>query len=273
MKESVYDETKIDVRADSYLLRASGQMMKFDGWKKVYKARKEIEKVELPAVEKDETLSLIKVDPQQKFTEPSSRYTEASIIKKLEELGIGRPSTYAPTISIIQVRNYVEKKEGKFYATPVGITVNDFLLKHFPKVFDYNFTARMEDDLDKIANGETKWVSKIRAFWDPFEKKLDKVAEKSKRVKIETEKLGKKCPKCSKGELVVRIGRYGKFVSCSRFPDCDHREKYLDKIGINCPECTKGEVIIKTTKRGRKFYGCSRYPKCSWASWRKPRSA
>ena len=275
MTASIYDETTIDVEAFShrplaisYLLRASGQVMKFDGWRKLFNISEEA--VVLPEVEKDEPLQLIKVMPEQKFTQPPARYTEASLIKTLEKLGIGRPSTYAPTISVIQIRNYVEKEEGKFTPTSVGIAVNDFLIKSFPKLFEYQFTAEMEDDLDNIANGQRKWTDVIKVFWNPFNKKLGSVTKNAKRVKIETEKLGRPCPECKKGELVIRIGRFGKFISCSRFPDCKYTEKYLEKTGANCPDCKKGEVIIKKSGRGRKFFGCSRYPDCKWASWRKP---
>ena len=285
MEASVYDETTIDVVAaengqwiakETYLLRASGQIMKFDGWKIVYggtsdsKSQKTNEENILPEVKADESLKMIKVISEQKFTEPPGAFTEASLIKKLEELGIGRPSTYAPTISTIQIRNYVEKLEGKFHPTHVGEAVNDFLLKYFSTIFDYGFTAKMEDDLDNVANGETEWVSMMRSFYGPFKKILSDVEKNSKRVKIKAEKLGKKCPECKKGELVVRIGRFGKFVSCSRFPDCDFREKYLEKIGMKCPECKEGDVIVKNTKMRRRFFGCSRYPECKWASWQNP---
>lgn len=276
MAAAVYDETTITVLAvksekltvNSYTLRASGQVMKFDGWKVLYNRTNG--EIKLPDVDKGESLQLIKVNPEQKFTEPPPRFTEATIIKTLEKLGIGRPSTYAPIITTIQLRQYVEKKEGKFYPTPVGISVNDFLITNFPDVFEYKFTAEMEADLDKIANGETEWVKTIRTFWGPFDKKLVNVTENSKRVKIEVEKTGRSCPECKVGELVIRIGRFGKFISCSRFPECKHTEKYVEKAGMKCPECGKGDVIIKTTKRGKRFYGCSRYPDCKWASWRKP---
>lgn len=309
MAAGVYDETTIEVIAElksehqsqvtsHYLLRASGQILKFDGWRAVYgELKNQKSKIPpgqkpsmaggktpnggegLPDVKKGDLLQLIKVLSQQKFTEPPPRYGEASLVKMLEKLGIGRPSTYAPTISTIQIRNYVEKKEGRFHPTPIGVAVNDFLIKNFPNVFEYSFTAGMEGDLDKVANGKKEWVGVIRSFWSPFEGKLESVEEKSKRVKIETEKLGKKCPKCVKeglsasrqGELVIRIGRFGKFISCSRFPECDYTGRYLEKIGIKCLDCKKGDVIVKKTKRGKRFYGCSRYPKCKWASWRKPK--
>jgi len=276
MTASVYDETSIDVYAkdgETYVLRASGQVIKFDGWRKVIPAKKDAEGVSvLPEVEKSEVLSLIKVSSQQKFTEPPARYNEASLIKTLEQLGIGRPSTYAPIITTIQIRNYVEKEEGKFIPTPVGVAVNDFLMEHFPEVFDYQFTAEMESDLDKVADGKNKWEESIKKFWNPFEKKLTSTEDHSKRVKIEVEKLGLDCPKCKKGELVVRIGRFGKFVSCSRFPDCDFTEKYIEKIGMKCPKCKKGDVIVKKTGKGKKFFGCSMYPKCDFASWRNPKA-
>ncbi len=272
MSSSVFDQTTIDVRASDYLLRASGQIMKFDGWRKVLPLKvSEEDLVELPEVKKDDPLSLIKVNPIQKFTEPPARFNEASLIKTLEKLGIGRPSTYAPIISTIQVRQYVEKKEGKFFATPVGITVTQFLMKNFPEVLDYKFTADMEDDLDKVANGEKVWQKEIKTFYTPFHKKLTDVTKNAKRVKIETEKLGEKCPECKVGELVIRIGRFGKFISCSRFPDCKYTAKYLEKVGVKCPECKVGDVIIKKTSKGRQFFGCSRYPECKWASWKDPR--
>lgn len=273
MKEAIYDETTIKVEGvngKKYLLRTSGRITKFDGWRKVIKKTGNNEEQELPALTINEELKLIKVNPNQKFTEPPPRYNEASIIRTLEKLGIGRPSTYAPTISTIQMRNYVEKKERRFYSTPVGVAVNDFLLANFPDVFEYSFTAEMENDLDEIAKGKKEWEKLISGFWTPLGKKLKKVEKDAKRVKIEVEKLGKKCPTCKEGELVIRIGRFGKFISCSRFPDCKHTEKYIEKVGMKCPECKKGDVIIKQTKKRRKFFGCSRYPDCEWASWRKP---
>ena len=288
MTESVFDETAIDVLAtplishqslntNNYLLRASGQVMKFDGWRKVIPLSKE-EAPELPVVGIDEALDLIKVTSEQKFTQPPPRYNEASLIKTLEKLGIGRPSTYAPIITTIQVRNYVEKLEGKFQPTPIGIAVNDFLVLNFKNIVDYSFTAQMENELDNIAKGEREWQKMMSEFYTPFDKKLEEVEEKAKRVKIEAEKLGKKCPTCElegrvgdkQGDLVIRVGRFGKFISCSLFPECKHTEKYIEKLGMKCPECKKGDIIVKTTRRGKKFYGCSRYPKCKWASWRKP---
>jgi len=186
-------------------------------------------------------------------------------------LGIGRPSTYAPTIHTIQVRKYIEKEDKKFFPTHIGEAVNSFLMTNFSDVFEYQFTADMENDLDNIANGTAVWEKVIDDFYKPFNKKLESVGETAKRVKIETEKLGRKCPECKEGELVIRIGRFGKFISCERFPDCKHTEKYLDKIDMKCPDCKEGDVIIKKTGKGRAFFGCSNYPECKYASWTNPK--
>jgi len=298
MSASIFDETVLEIlatctlNANIYTLRSSGQIMNFDGWRKVIpvKQMKDTSGVVfdspevnvLPDVEKDEKLDLIKTWGDQKFTQPPARYNEASLIKTLEKLGIGRPSTYAPTISTVQVRNYIEKNQSKqFTPTSIGIAVNDFLIGNFPETFDYQFTAKMENDLDDVANGKIKWESPIKEFYEPFAKKLKDVEKNSERVKIETEKLGRPCPDCDQartdgdktrtGELVVRTGRFGKFISCSLFPECKHTEKYLEKVGVICPECKKGEVIVKKTGKGRRFFGCSRYPDCKYASWRSPK--
>lgn len=272
MSDASYDETKLKIQAlglKKYLLISNGLVMKFEGWKILYSRKSE--DIILPEVKKGEDLSLFQVFSQQKFTQPPARYNEASLIKTLEKLGIGRPSTYAPIISTIQLRNYVEKKEGKFYPTKVGIAVNDFLVPNFKDVFDYSFTAKMEDYLDQVAKGDLSWQNLISDFWHPFVVILEDVEANSQRVKVETEKLGRKCPECKKGDLVVRIGRFGKFVSCSSFPECKYREKYVEKVGIKCPECKKGDVVVKKTAKGKRFYGCSSYPDCKWASWKLPK--
>lgn len=274
MAQAIYSETTIDVEASlkggdpKYLLRASGQIMKFDGWRKLFNIDKEV--VILPEVEKDEKLTKEKVWGDQKFTLPPARFNEASLIKTLEKLGIGRPSTYAPIISTIQARSYVEKAEGKFFPTTIGFAVTEFLTKNFPDELEYGFTAEMEEDLDRIAEGKIKWEVEMAKFWKPFSKKLESVEKTSERVKIETEKIGRKCPDCKEGELVIRVGRFGKFISCDRFPDCKHIEKFVEKTGFKCEECKDGELIVKRSKRG-KFYGCSNYPKCKYATWKLPK--
>lgn len=267
MSQAIYSETTIDVLADKYLLRASGQIMQFEGWRKLFPTDTEV--VLLPEIKKDEQLDLVKLDPIQKFTQPPARFNEASLIKTLEKLGIGRPSTYAPIISTIQLRAYVEKKEKNFFPTTIGFAVTEFLTTNFPAELEYGFTAGMEENLDKVALGKLKWTKLMSEFWKPFSKKLESVEKDSVRVKIETEKLGMHCPDCADGELVVRTGRFGKFISCSLFPECKHTEKFLDKVGIKCPDCKEGDVIVKKAKRGN-FFGCSRYPECKYASWKKP---
>jgi DNA topoisomerase I len=285
MNSARYAETSIDVAASTkykvpstkYLLRASGQIMIFDGWRKLFPRDSEV--VIFPDIEQGAGLTKVKVWGDQKFTQPPARYNEASLIKIMEKLGIGRPSTYAPTISTIQLRNYVEKNESKqFVPTTIGIAVNEFLLQNFAEIIEYEFTAGMEQKLDEIANGKLAWVREIKDFYKPFEKKISSVEKNAKRVKIEVEKLGRKCPECKEGELVIRTGRFGRFISCSRFPDCRHTEKLLEKIGFKCPDCDKGEVIVKKTgkglpagRQGRKFFGCSRYPDCKFASWKNPK--
>jgi DNA topoisomerase-1 len=188
----------------------------------------------------------------------------------LEERGIGRPSTYAPTLSTIQDRQYVERLDKRFKPTALGVAVNDFLVKNFPKIVDYGFTAKMEDDLDNIANGELQWEPTIADFYAPFEKDLETVSEVAERVKVEVETTGEKCPVCHEGDVVVRIGRFGKFLACSRYPECGYKANYMEKIGVKCPKCG-GDVILRRTKSRKSFYGCSNYPKCNYASWTKPK--
>lgn len=277
MNDAVWLQTKNRILAsgkNEYGLLAEGKIIKFSGWLVLYGKKEGMDDSGqiLPKLATDEVLGLDSVDPQQKFTQPPARYTEATLIKTLEEKGIGRPSTYAPTISTIQIRQYVEKEEGRFHPTALGITVNDFLIEHFADIFDYGFTAQMEDDLDNIAKGEKKWVPVIKDFFTPFSKKLDKV-KKAKRVQVPVEKTGEKCPKCGKGDLIIRVGRFGKFIACSNFPECKHTAPYVPSLsGVTCPDCG-GEVVVKRTKKGKQFYGCGNYPKCKWASWRKPKAA
>ena len=276
MASAVWDKAKIEVQAagekNIYLLTVDGKVIKFDGWRRVYGFSKKEngQEEELPDVKKGEDLDLVEVKNEQKFTQPLPRFNEASLIKTLEELGIGRPSTYVPIISTIQIRQYVEKEEGKFKPTSLGEVVNDFLVEYFPQVFDYQFTAQMEDELDDIAKGEREWMPVINEFYAPFEEKLSAVSEIAKRVQVPTEATGEKCPECKKGQVVIRIGRFGKFLSCSKFPDCKYTAPYVLKVeGAKCPDCGS-EVVIKRSRKGKQFYGCAGYPKCKWASWKKP---
>ncbi|MDP3998126.1 MAG: type I DNA topoisomerase [bacterium] len=275
MAEAVYEQTAMDISGKApktYLLRANGSEFKFDGWQKVYGKKEEGQK--LPPLKNGDEIVLKKpeseaVSATQHFTEPPPRYTEASLVKVLEENSIGRPSTYAPIISTIQEREYVEKVERKFQPTKLGLAVNDYLVKYFPDIDNVEFTAKMEDQLDDIANGQEKWVPVIRAFYEPFEKNLTRVTEVGEKVKVEVEEVkGETCEKCG-APLVIRRGKFGKFLACSRFPDCDFTKKYQIKIDIKCPKCG-GDVLLKKTRKGGTFYGCSNYPECKFASWRKP---
>lgn len=283
MKPAQVEKTVITVKAEVndkiYGLTAQGERLKFDGWLKVSPKWQLFKGQELPKLSQNDNLELVKVKPEQKFTQPPLRYTEASLIKVLEEKGIGRPSTYAPIISTIQDRNYVEKKEQKLWPTVIGKAVTEFLLKHFSKVMDYEFTAGMEAGLDEVAEGKVKWHLLLKNFYLDFDKKLKEAQEKAERVKIETEKTGDKCPECKarlpagrQGDVVIRVGRFGKFLSCSQFPECKYTANYKEVLeGFRCPDCGS-EVVVKKTKRGKQFYGCADYPKCKWASWNKPKS-
>ncbi|MBU2545143.1 type I DNA topoisomerase [Patescibacteria group bacterium] len=269
MTEACFDSTAIEIRAGEYIFKANGQILKFDGFLKVYPMK--FKEEELPDLEKNEILNLVKLVPSQHFTQPPSRYTEASLIKILEENDIGRPSTYAPIISTIQVRNYIEKNEQKrFQPTEIGIVVNDILVEHFPKIVDIEFTANMEEDLDKIAEGKQKWTKVSEAFYRPFNENLQEKYKEVKKKEASIEKTDKECPKCGKF-LVIRMGRFGKFYACSGFPECKHTQALEKKnLGIKCPKCENGELTEKRTKRKKIFYGCNQFPDCDFALWDKP---
>ena len=300
MKEAIYSQTTADIsasppasampvrsrcsasgglealRAGDYLFRAIGTVVVFPGWRAIYGVKKgdlvseNEEGMKLPELTVSEKLNLLRLIPEQKFTSPPPRYTEASLIKALEEYGIGRPSTYAPTISTIQDRGYVIKEERKLKPTDMGMMVNDFLVKFFANIVDLTFTARMEEDLDKIATGELKWIPVIANFYTPFEEEVEKVKETAIKVAIPVIETGEKCPQCT-SPLVIREGKFGKFVACSTFPKCKYTKNFIEKTGQKCPQCQTGDVVVKHTKRGKLFYGCSTYPKCNFASWQKPK--
>ncbi|MEX0621427.1 MAG: type I DNA topoisomerase [Candidatus Woykebacteria bacterium] len=274
MAEAVYDQVSLDIVAGKYTFRAAGSVVKFPGYQKVY-GRKEGDVAgdgdkKIPPLPEGTKLDLVKLFSEQHFTESLPRYTEASLIKTLEEKGIGRPSTYAPIISTIQERNYVELQQRKFRPTPLGAAANDFLVKYFPGVFDYSFTAKMEESLDDIAAGEKKWVPVIAEFYGPFNKEVEKVTEESGRVKIFHELTDEKCPEGH--PLIIRYGRFGKFLACENFPDHKYTKAFEEKTDSKCPE-SADPIVIKRTRRGRPFYGCSGYPKCKWMSWRLPKES
>jgi DNA topoisomerase-1 len=260
-----------------YLFRATGSAIRFPGFLVVYEeAREEDVKPEeeeeggglLPPLEPNERLRLWRVLPEQHFTQPPPRYTEASLIKTLEELGIGRPSTYAPILSTLFQRGYVERVDKRLVPTPLGITVTDLLVQHFPDIMDVNFTARMEGDLDRIAAGEEDWVEVLRRFYGPFEQRLQEALARIQKVSLDHEVLDEQCPECG-APLQIRYGRFGKFVGCTRFPECRYTRPFFNKLGVPCPQCG-GELLEKKSKRGRTFYGCSNWPTCNFTTWKRP---
>ncbi|MCD6442121.1 type I DNA topoisomerase [bacterium] len=275
MSKATLISTSLDISASKYQLRAKGLKIKFPGWLKIYPEKQK--ETSLPNFSIGQKLKLIKTEPQQHFTEPPPRYNEASLVKKLEEMGIGRPSTYAPIISTIQARNYVQKEQKKFYPTETGQLVNELLEKHFPKIVDYNFTAKMENDLDDIAQKKKKYAIVLDNFYKPFKKNL---MEKEKQIskKFTDEETDEKCPICGK-KLVIKTGRFGKFLACSGFPECrftknlgekNNNKNNNEKIGVKCPKCKEGEIVKKRTRKGKFFYGCSAWPKCDFALWDEP---
>lgn len=275
MNPAQYKQTKATVEAkhggEIVELTANGSTKVFAGWTKLFP---NTEDVILPELKEQQTVYCADLNPQQKFTEPPPRYNDASLIKELEKRGIGRPSTYASIISVIVERGYVERIEKRFWATTIGKVVSDFLLKHFPEIMDYDFTAEMEEDLDRIARGEKEWKKVVKTFFTPLSKIITKVEKNADRAEIPVEKTGEKCPLCGDtdgGEVVIREGKFGKFRSCSRFPECKFTENIVEKLeGQYCPLCGEGDIVIKPTRWRRNFYGCSRYPECDWASWSKP---
>jgi len=269
MNSAIFDATTVDISAKNYIFRTTGQTLKFDGFLRVYPIK--YEENELPLLEKDEILEILKLIPSQHFTQPLSRYNEATLIKALEQNGIGRPSTYAPIISTIQTRNYVQKNEQKrFIPTEIGVVVNNLLVDHFSEIVNINFTANMENNLDKIAQGKKEWSRIVKDFYDPFEKNLKQKEKELSKQEIAEEKTNKICPKCE-SPLIIKLGRFGKFYACKKFPECKYTESLEKKnLGIKCPKCKDGNVVEKRTKSKKIFYGCSNWPKCDFALWDKP---
>ncbi len=257
-----------------FLFRANGSILKFPGYLKVYGRSTGDEDEEddadkrLPPLEKNEPLDLLGIYPEQHFTEPPPRYTEATLIKALEQFGIGRPSTYAPILSNIQERGYIEQIENRrLKPTDLGFTVNDLLVGHFPEVIDVAFTAKMEEKLDEVAEGKQEWVQLLGDFYGPFKQTLDRAAAEMPSVHLEDEKTDIKCDKCG-APMVIRRGKFGKFLACSAFPKCKNAKSLT--TGVKCPECKQGELGEKRSRRGKIFYGCSRYPDCKYAAWERP---
>jgi len=281
MEAAVYDTLQVEVIGKTteheYLLRASGSAVKFAGFLVVYEEAKnedvktdeDEENVKIPAgIAEGQKQELIRLIPEQHFTQPPPRFSEASLVQALEEDGIGRPSTYAPTISTIQQRGYVLREEKRLVPTEIGIQVNDLMVQYFSDIVDLKFTARMEEDLDMIASGQAEWTEVMHEFYHPFSEDLKKAQAEMPVTKSEPEKIGRICP-TDGGELVIRHGRFGKFISCANFPSCRYTEPWLEKIGVTCPQ-DGGDIVEKKTRKGRTFYGCANYPNCDFTSWKRP---
>ncbi len=267
MTPAILEATTIDIGAKNYTFRATGSIIKFDGFLRLYSAK--LKETLLPELIKGEVLELIKLIADQHFTQPPARYSEASLVKALEEYGIGRPSTYAPIISTVQERGYVEKDERKkFLPTEIGSLVTDLLKENFSKIIDIKFTAYLEKDLDKIANGQQSWLFVLKEFYQPFHANLLQKYQEVEKKKI-AQPTEKKCPQCGH-PLVIRLSRFGQFYACSNFPQCRYTEPMVNSTGVKCPQCQKGEIIERKTKKGKIFYSCSQYPQCKFALWDKP---
>jgi DNA topoisomerase-1 len=282
MEAAIYDTLSVIVIGESearkYRLRASGSAVRFLGYLAVYEETKgEFDKEEnggdianIPnELEEGQRQELVQLLPEQHFTQPPPRYSEATLVKILEENGIGRPSTYAPTLSTLQNRGYVFREGRRLHPTETGVIVTDLLTEHFPNIVDVNFTASMEKDLDKIATNSIDWVDVVQEFYTPFSAQIEKANIEMPELKADPEYIGRECPSCKQGQLQIRWGRYGKFISCDRFPDCRHTEPFLEKIGVSCPKCD-GDVVERRTRKGRTFYGCANYPECDFTSWKRP---
>jgi DNA topoisomerase I len=284
MESAVYDTLTVEINAageqNRYLLRTSGSVLKFAGFLVVYEESRDEdqaqsedgENVRIPAqIVEGQAQELIRLIPEQHFTQPPPRFSEASLVQTLEEYGIGRPSTYAPILSTIQERGYVMRENKRLVPSETGMLVNDLLVNHFSEIVDLNFTARMEEDLDEVAAGDREWADIVRGFYSSFAPQVERAKIEIPTTKAELEKVGRSCPTCG-SDLVIRWGRYGKFISCSSFPGCRYTEAWLEKIGVKCPECS-GEVVERKTRKGRFFYGCANYPTCQFTSWKRPIAA
>ncbi len=282
MESAIYATLSVDASgkgsAHAYTLRAAGSAIKFPGYLIVYEEGKNEDKksdeedemnVRIPAsIVEGQSQELVRLIPEQHFTQPPPRYSEASLVQILEEYGIGRPSTYAPILSTIQARGYVERVDRRLIPTETGILVNDLMVQYFPEIIDLGFTARMEEDLDLVAAGHADWVKVMSQFYAPFVVTVAKAQAEMPVTKTGPEPIGRACPECGK-ELVIRYGRYGKFISCSGFPECRHTEAWLEKIGVLCPK-DGGDIVSRKTRKGRIFFGCANYPSCDFTSWKRP---
>ncbi len=286
MRNAIFDATGVDIDAGRpgeekpYRFRATGSVIKFAGFIRVYREDRdddevdEIDRAALPVLTAGDLLDLLRLTPEQHFTQPPPRYTEATLVKALEENGIGRPSTYAPTIATLLFRNYVTNEEKRLAPTELGTVVNDILVEHFPSIVDIGFTSEMEEELDEIASGERQWVPVIKEFYSPFKDTLQVAERTMERVRVRDEPTDEVCDLCGR-PMVIKLGKFGRFLACSGFPECRNSKPLLTRIGVKCPKCHVGDVIERRSKKGRLFYGCSNWRQddpssCTFTSWLKP---
>ncbi|MDH5161181.1 type I DNA topoisomerase [Heyndrickxia sp. FSL K6-6286] len=273
MSQAIMDTMSVDLLNGDVIFRANGSKLKFSGFMKVYVEGTDDQTEEkenfLPQMEKGDQVTSEEIDPKQHFTQPPPRYTEARLVKTLEELGIGRPSTYAPTLDTIQKRGYVALDNKRFIPTELGEIVLELIMEFFPEILDVEFTAKMESNLDEIEEGKIEWVKIIDEFYKGFHENLIKAEAEMEKVEIKDEEAGEDCENCG-SPMVFKMGRYGKFMACSNFPDCRNTKPIVKEIGVTCPKCNEGNIIERKSKKKRIFYGCDRYPECDFLSWDKP---
>lgn len=273
MAPAVFDTVRVDLNNNDVIFRSNGQTLKFNGFLRVYEEgtdeKEEDKENRIPELSENDEVKSEQIDPKQHFTQPPPRYTEARLVKTLEESGIGRPSTYAPTIETIQKRNYVKLDQRRFVPTELGEIVNEQVTEYFPDIIDVAFTKEMEEQLDEIAEGKKGWVEVIDQFYKGFSPQVEKAESEMEKIEIKDEPAGIDCEKCG-SPMVYKMGRYGKFMACSNFPECRNTKPIVKKIGVSCPKCEEGEVIERKSKKGRIFYGCDKYPDCDFVSWDKP---
>lgn len=269
MSAAIYKTLRVDIKGDKYWLRANGSQKIFPGFLKVDQSKKGKEDELLPDLKEGESVDLKEILAEQHFTNPPPRYTEAKLVKTLEKKGIGRPSTYATIVATIQNRGYVEGENKRFKPTELGEIVIELLVEYFTNVTDVKFTAELEDKLDKIEAGEADWRKVLAEFYFPFAKRLEDAKENMAEVEIEDEVTDEVCEKCG-ANMVIKRGRYGKFLACPNFPACKNTKALVEKMGVKCPECNDGDIIKRKSKKNRVFYGCSNYPNCEFVTWHKP---
>ncbi len=273
IRPAIMDTVGVEIKGGDFVFRANGSMLKFSGFLEVYQEGIDDDSPEeegsLPELSEGEKVTLGKIDPKQHFTQPPPRYTEATLIKTLEEKGIGRPSTFAPTIDTIIKRNYVLIEEKRFKPTDLGQVVVDLLKQKFGQIIDYEFTAEMEEKLDQIAEGNVDWVKVLADFYGTFSEELAQAKETVERVEVPVEESDEKCEKCGR-TMVYKYGRFGKFLACPGYPECKNAKPLRKVLGLKCPKCGQGEIVERKSKKGRMFYGCNKYPECDFVTWERP---